>query len=124
MRNPRTETNIRESPEAQAYAAAHAPAVQFDHDWTGKVEQQLRVFLASGLAGPDGLNGQAVVDQMNALGGIYANGAFNPHHNGPEGAPTYGYTCFYVSYVPLTPGGARGYQIVEFEGLLPITDME
>jgi hypothetical protein len=97
--------------------------VLFDHEWTGKVELQFRALLASGLAGTDGSNGQAVVNQMNALGGIYANGEFQPHHNGPTGLPTYGYPWFYVSYVPLSAGGGpipddgsgrSYYQIVEF----------
>jgi hypothetical protein len=97
--------------------------VLFDHAWAGNVELRLRALLASGLAGPDGSNGQAVVDQMNAFGGIYANGEFQPHHNGPAGLPTYGYPWFYVSYVPLSAGGGpipddgsgrSYYQIVEF----------
>ena len=66
----------------------------------------------SGLAGPDGSNGQAVIDQMNALGGIYINGVFQPHHN-RVGQPTYGFPWFYVSYVPMN-GGVLTYQIVEF----------
>jgi hypothetical protein len=86
--------------------------VPFDHAWTGKVELQLRALLASGLAGPDGSNGQAVIDQMNALGGIYTNGVFQPHHN-RVGAPTYGFPWFYVSYVPMN-GGVLTYQIVVF----------
>jgi hypothetical protein len=86
--------------------------VLFDHPWSGNVELQLRGLLASGLAGPDGLNGQAVVDQMNALGGIYAGAEFQQHHDGPSGFPTYGFPWFYVSYVPI--GGSNEYQIVEF----------
>jgi hypothetical protein len=85
----------------------------FDHPWTGNVELQLRALLASGLAGADGLNGQAVVDQMNALGGIYAGGEFQQHHDGPSGFPTYGYPWFYVSFVPMGDGTSI-YQIVEF----------
>jgi hypothetical protein len=107
-----------------AVASSPSPSsVLFDHEWTGKVELQFRALLASGLAGADGSNGQAVVNQMNALGGIYANGEFQPHHNGPAGLPTYGYPWFYVSYVPLSAGGGpipndgsgrSYYQIVEF----------
>src|SRR5579864_8282777 len=82
--------------------------VLFDHPWAGNVELRLRALLASGLAGPDGSNGQAVVDQMNALGGIYANGEFQPHHDG-VGAPTYGYPWFYVSYIPLNDGSGRSF---------------
>ncbi len=52
-----------------------------------------------------------MVDQMNALGGIYAGGEFQAQHDGPGGYPTYGYGWFYVSDVPL---GTGEYQIVEF----------
>ncbi len=86
--------------------------VNFDHPWTGNVESALRSLLATGLAGADGSNGQLVVDQMNGMGGIYAGGEFQPHHDG-VGAPTYGYGWFYVSYVDIG-GGTIGYQIVEF----------
>jgi len=106
------------TPTPPAPAAGSAPtvptnAVLFDHPWTGNVELQLRVLLASGLAGANGLNGQAVVDQMNGLGGIYAGGEFQPQHDGPGGYPTYGYPWFYVSYVPIG-NGTSYYQIVEF----------
>jgi hypothetical protein len=101
-------------PTPPAVPTAPTSGVLFDHPWTGNVELQLRALLASGLAGANGLNGQAVVDQMNALGGIYAGGEFQPHHDG-VGYPTYGYGWFYVSYVPLTGASSSGYyQIVEF----------
>jgi hypothetical protein len=87
--------------------------VLFDHAWTGNVELQMRALLASGLAGPDGENGQAVIDYLNGLGGIYAGGVFQPHHDGPGGVPTYGFGWFYVAY--LTTDYVTGvYQIVEF----------
>jgi hypothetical protein len=87
--------------------------VWFDHSWTGNVENALRAILATGLGGPDGLNGQAVVNQMNAMGGIYAGAEFQPAHDGPGGPPVYGFSWFYVAFVPLS-NGALGYQIVEF----------
>jgi hypothetical protein len=87
-------------------------AVPFDHPWTGNVELQLRALLVSGLAGANGLNGQAVINQMNALGGIYAGGEFQQHHDGPTGFPTYGFPWFYVSYI--TNVAPNYYQIVEF----------
>src|SRR5579864_604475 len=87
--------------------------IWFDHAWTGNVENALRNILATGLAGADGLNGQAVVDQLNAMGGIYAGAEFQPAHDGPGGPPVYGFPWFYVAYVPLS-NGALGYQIVEF----------
>ena len=87
--------------------------VWFDHSWTGNVENALRSLLATGLGGPDGLNGQAVVDQLNAMGGIYAGAEFQPAHDGPGGPPVYGFSWFYVAFVPLS-NGALGYQIVEF----------
>lgn len=101
-----------------------ASQTQFDHSWTGNVESQLRVFLSSGLAGEDGSNGQAIINQMNAMGGIYSGGEFQPHHNGPTGLPTYGFGWFYVSYVPFDPAAYLAgtkqtsansyYQIIEF----------
>ncbi|HEV3214152.1 MAG TPA: hypothetical protein VGZ27_00430 [Vicinamibacterales bacterium] len=98
--------------------------VNFDHAWTGKVELQLQALLASGLARPDGSNGQAVVDKMNALGGIYAGAEFQPHHNG-VGDPTYGFGWFYVSYITsgpnARPDGRGFYQIVEY-GMPPPGD--
>jgi hypothetical protein len=104
-------------------AAAPAPSpsggpvqingIWFDHAWTGNVENALRSLLSTGLGGADGLNGQAVVDQMNAMGGIYAGAEFQPEHDGPGGPPVYGFSWFYVAYVPLG-NGAVGYQIVEF----------
>ena len=87
--------------------------VWFDHAWTGNVENTLRGLLATGLGGSDGLNGQAVVDQLNAMGGIYAGAEFQPAHDGPGGPPVYGFSWFYVAFVPLG-NGATGYQIVEF----------
>lgn len=87
--------------------------VWFDHSWTGNVENALRNLLATGLGGSDGLNGQAVVDQMNAMGGIYAGAEFQPAHDGPGGPPVYGFSWFYVAFVPLG-NGQTGYQIVEF----------
>jgi hypothetical protein len=87
--------------------------VWFDHSWTGNAENALRALLATGLGGADGLNGQAVVDQMNAMGGIYAGAEFQPMHDGPGGPPVYGFSWFYVAFVPLS-NGALGYQIVEF----------
>jgi len=89
------------------------PAVLFDHPWAGNVELALRALLASGLAGADGLNGDAVVAQMNTLGGIYAGAEFQQQHDGPGGYPTYGFGWFYVSYVPIG-NGTGFYQIVEF----------
>lgn len=90
--------------------------VKFDHDWTGNVELKLREFLSSGLAGGDGMNGQAVIDKMNSLGGIYSGGEFQQHHDGPQGFPTYGFSWFYVSYVP-----GEVYQIVVY-GQPPVGD--
>jgi hypothetical protein len=90
-----------------------AVPVLFDHPWTGNVELALRALLASGLGGPDGENGQAVLDQMNALGGIYAGAEFQPHHDGPSGVPTYGFGWFYVAYIPVG-NGQNEYQIVEY----------
>jgi hypothetical protein len=87
--------------------------VWFDHSWTGNVENALRGLLATGLGGPDALNGQAVVDQLNAMGGIYAGAEFQPAHDGPGGPPVYGFHWFYVAFVPLD-NGFLGYQIVEF----------
>ena len=89
-------------------------AVNFDPNWptTGNVELALRTILATGLAGPDGSNGQAVIDQMNAKGGIYAGGEFQAHHDGPQGFPTYGFPWFTVSYVPLDdPSGAPSTEV-------------
>jgi hypothetical protein len=86
--------------------------VWFDHAWTGIVENKLRDLLVTGLGGADALNGQAVVDQLNAMGGIYAGAVFQPQH-GPGGPPVYGFHWFYVAFVPLS-NGALGYQIVEF----------
>jgi hypothetical protein len=90
--------------------------VLFDHPWVGpsggRVERALRALLESGLAGADGANGQAVIDAMNAMGGIFAGGVFQPHHNN-VGSPTYGFGWFYVSYIP-TGDGRYFYQIVEF----------
>ncbi|HLZ44403.1 MAG TPA: hypothetical protein VKQ05_01840 [Gemmatimonadales bacterium] len=115
MHDPHAESNIRNTPEAQAFAAAHGSTVNFDHKWTGAVELQLQRFLATGMAGPDGANGQAVIDKMNAIGGSYAGGEFQAHHDGPQGFPTYGFPWFYVSYVPMNDGSGHGfYQIVEF----------
>jgi hypothetical protein len=103
-------------------------AVQFDHPWFGTVESKLRELLASGLAGPDGSNGQAVVDQLNAYT-PWAPCIFQPHHNGYPGLPTYGCPWFYVSYLPFDTGAYyRGepqtfensfYQIVEYGRPLP-----
>lgn len=93
-------------------SAPSTPSILFDHPWTGNVESKLHSLLASGLAGTDGENGQAVVDQLNAMGGIYAGAEFQPHHDGPSGFPTYGFGWFYVSYV--TNQGPSFYQIVEF----------
>ncbi|HEV3218052.1 MAG TPA: hypothetical protein VGZ27_20160 [Vicinamibacterales bacterium] len=93
--------------------------VLFDHPWTGRVETVLHDLLASGLAGPDGSNGQAVVDQMNAMGGIFAGAVFQPHHNG-IGDPTFGFGWFYVSFVPIG-NGTSFYQIVEY-GAPPFGD--
>ena len=87
--------------------------IWFDHSWKGNVENALRALLATGLGGADGLNGQAVVDQLNAMGGIFAGAEFQPAHDGPGGPPVYGFHWFYVAYVPLS-NGALGYQIVEF----------
>ncbi|HEV3218062.1 MAG TPA: hypothetical protein VGZ27_20210 [Vicinamibacterales bacterium] len=98
--------------QTPAPAPPPPPAVLFDHAWTGTVELQLRALLASGLARPDGSNGQAVVDRLNAMGGIYAGAEFQPHHNG-VGDPTYGFGWFYVSYVPVG-AGTNLYQIIEF----------
>jgi hypothetical protein len=86
--------------------------VSFDHDWNGKVENALRAILATGLAGPDGGNGQAVIDQMNAMGPLYSGAEFQPRHDG-GGYRTYGFGWFYVSYA-LMPDGTGQYQIVEF----------
>jgi hypothetical protein len=93
--------------------------VLFDHQsWPGKVETALFNLLASGLAGPDGLSGQLVIDAMNAMGGHFAGGEFQKAHDGPTGDPTYGFPWFYVSYViggPQTRADKRGfYQIVPF----------
>jgi hypothetical protein len=101
-------------PTPPAVPTAPTNGVLFDHPWTGNVELQLRALLASGLAGANGLNGQAVVDQMNALGGIYAGGEFQQHHDGPAGYPTYGYPWFYVSYITLGNSTSWYYQIVEY----------
>lgn len=104
------------APPAPVEPATPVPTVSsvaFDHDWTGQVELALRALLASGLAGDDGLNGEAVVQAMNAKGGIYAGGEFQPHHDGPSGMPTYGYPWFYVTYIT-DQGPACFYQIVEF----------
>jgi hypothetical protein len=88
--------------------------VLFDHPWSGNVELTLRALLASGLAGPDGLNGEAVIAQMNAIGGIYAGAEFQPAHDG-GGFPTYGFGWFYVSYVTSGQGAPPAYyQIVEY----------
>jgi hypothetical protein len=109
MANPNAEINISQTPEANAYAASqNVGKVQFDHPWTGDIESHLRTILATGLAGSDGSNGQAVIDQMNALGAPYNTGEFVAHHNGPAGLPTYGFPNFYVSYLP-----EKVYQIVE-----------
>jgi hypothetical protein len=111
-RNPKAEENIAHSTEAiqySQYTAAHTvphTSVLFDHDWTGTVPTALRTLLAMGLAGPDGSNGQAVIDKLQTYDlGPDANGEFQPHHNGPAGLPTYGFPKFYVSYVPLSAGG-------------------
>lgn len=94
-------------------------AVQFDHVWNGAVELQLRSLLSSGLAGADGSNGQAIINAMNALGGIYVGGEFQAHHDGPAGFPTYGFGWFYVSYITTTTPAF--YQIIEF-GTPPAAD--
>ncbi len=86
-------------------------SVLFDHPWTGRVESTFHDLLASGLAGVDGLQGQTVVDRLNAMGGIYAGAEFQPSHNG-NGFPTYGFPWFYVSYI--NNQGPPFYQIVEF----------
>jgi hypothetical protein len=100
-------------PSSPTSGPVQVNGIWFDHSWTGNVENALRAILATGLAGADGLNGQAVVDQMNAMGGIYAGAEFQPAHDGPGGPPVYGFSWFYVAYVPLS-NGALGYQIVEF----------
>jgi hypothetical protein len=87
--------------------------VLFDHPWFGKVELALRALLASGLGGPDGENGQAVVDTMDSYGGIYAGAEFQPHHDGPLGLPTYGFGWFYVSYITVDYVTGH-YEIVEY----------
>jgi len=110
---PWSATAVFQTPAPAASTPTPTNGVLFDHPWTGNVELQLRALLASGLAGANGLNGQAVVDQMNALGGIYAGGEFQQQHDGPGGFPTYGYGWFYVSYVPIG-NGTSYYQIVEF----------
>jgi hypothetical protein len=82
------------------------PAATFDHPWTGNVENALRTILETGQTG------QTVIDQMNAMGGIYAGGEFQPHHD-QTGFPTYGFPWFYVS--DLSNGvGIPSYQIIEF----------
>jgi hypothetical protein len=88
-----------------------ASMVNFDHPWTGKVENRLRSFLSFGLAGPDGMNGQAAIDEMNAIGGIYSGGEFQKSHNN-NGMPTYGFPWFFVSYRNDQPNPY--YEIVEF----------
>ena len=92
------------------------PQVQFDHVWTGNVESKMQSILSTGLAGVDGSNGQAVIDKLNAMSGIYAGGEFQAHHDGPTGLPTYGFNWFYVSYLP-----NQVYQIVQF-GTAPAGD--
>jgi len=100
-------------PPSSSQGPMQVNGVWFDHSWTGNVENALRNLLATGLAGSDGLNGQAVVDQMNAMGGIYAGAEFQQAHDGPGGPPVYGFSWFYVAYVPLS-NGQLGYQMVEF----------
>jgi hypothetical protein len=111
-------------PPSSSTGPVQVNGVWFDHSWTGNVENALRNLLATGLGGPDGLNGQAVVDQMNAMGGIYAGAEFQPAHDGPGGPPVYGFPWFYVAFVPLS-NGQTGYQLVEFgtpppgDGIIP-----
>jgi hypothetical protein len=108
-------TSIDNSPERVLPMQGGGPdgsIVQFDHDWTGAVELKLRDILSTGLAGPDGGNGQAVVDEVNAAL-PYAAGIFQPRHDG-KGYRTYGFPWFYVSYIPRDDDGTGFYQIVEF----------
>jgi hypothetical protein len=107
-------TNNITTPFSTVFAFQPAASVIFDHPWSGNVELALRALLATGLGGPDGLNGDAVVNQMNSYGGIYAGAEFQPAHDGPDGPPVYGFGWFYVAYVPIGPNGALGYQIVEY----------
>jgi hypothetical protein len=101
------------APSSPSSGPVQINGIWFDHSWSGNVENALRALLATGLGGADGLNGQAVVDQLNAMGGIYAGAEFQPQHDGPGGPPVYGFSWFYVAYVPLS-NGALGYQMVEF----------
>jgi hypothetical protein len=94
-----------------SFSSLSEAQVQFDHVWTGAVESKLHDILATGLAGEDGSNGQAVINQMNSIGGIFSGGEFQPHHNGPTGLPTYGFGWFYVSYMY---NHGNFYQIVKF----------
>ena len=93
MDDQRVRALIRQIPTAPA------SDVLFDKStWVGVVPNQLRAILATGLAGMDGSNGQAVINAMPAGTG----GEFQSHHDGPTGLPTYGFPGFYVSYVPLS----------------------